>query len=256
MPRLKPSLTLLVALCLGLQGCAGVRFTIPKPEREDPAGSAAADSPAADGRDKRPSKPASPAPGKAVIPAGRAPTKEEAAIQAALEKVRAGNAGYKVRPGDLLEISVFQEGDLNRKVRVGADGMITLPLAGKVALDGLDIQAAEAAVGDALKKYLVNPQVSVFVAERSSSLVYILGEVKSPGSYPVPGDRPITVLEAVVLAGGFTQYAAQDRTRVIRNVEGRSEAFQISITAITAGDKSKDMALEPNDVIFVPESFF
>ena len=65
------------------------------------------------------------------------------------------------------------------------------------------------------------------------------------------------MLEAITLAGGFSQFAAMDRTRVIRNTGGKSEIHVVEISAITKkGDKSKDMRLLPNDVVFIPESFF
>jgi polysaccharide export outer membrane protein len=190
---------------------------------------------------------------KTPIPASQ---KEDQAIQAALAKVRSGKAGYKVRPGDLIEISVFQEKDLDRKLRVGPDGIITYPLAGKVTVGGLDVPAAEAALAASLEKYLIKPQVSIFVSEYSSSLVHILGEVRSPGSFPIPGDRAMTLLEAISQAGGFTQYASQERTRVIRELDGKTQTFNVNVRAITSGNKELDMKLEPNDVIFVPESFF
>jgi polysaccharide biosynthesis/export protein len=65
------------------------------------------------------------------------------------------------------------------------------------------------------------------------------------------------VLEAISTAGGFTPVAAQDRTRVLRNVDGKSVSYTIEVNAITQqGQKEKDMVLEPNDVVFVPQSFF
>lgn len=253
----------LLLLSLSLAACSGVTFSIPRPE----AGAAQGGTPFPGSNTQGPAgqakpsfvPPSDPNP-EAKEEARKTPStpnpKEDQAILAALAKVRSGKAGYKVRPGDLLEISVFQEKDLDRKLRVGPDGVITYPLAGKVAVGGLDTPAAEAALAVALQKYLINPQVSIFVSEYSSSLVYILGEVRAPGSFPIPGDRPMTVLEAITQAGGFTQYAAQERTRVIRNVEGRSETLNVNVRAITTGDKNLDIKLEPNDVIFVPESFF
>ncbi|MBI5625242.1 MAG: polysaccharide export protein [Elusimicrobia bacterium] len=249
---------------LALSACAGVSVTIPRSDaRGGPSfqgGKGPAGMPPAPVSSSAPdSAPAAAEtlskPAQAAKADGTA-TKEELAIQAALAKVRSGKAGYKVRPGDLIEISVFQEKDLDRKLRVGPDGLITYPLAGKVTVGGLDVPAAEAELATALQKYLINPQVSIFVSEYSSSLVHILGEVRSPGSYPIPGDRPMTVLEAISQAGGFTQYASQERTRVIREADGKPQTFNVNVRAITAGSKELDMKLEPNDVIFVPESFF
>ncbi|MBI4676086.1 MAG: polysaccharide biosynthesis/export family protein [Elusimicrobia bacterium] len=248
-------------ISITMAACSGVTFTVPRPGTGQGDSSAAGPGADADTPDERTAARPSQRQAAARDKGGARPkdasgSKEDRAVQAALEKVRADHTAYKIRPGDLLEISVFQEPDLNRKVRVGPDGSITLPLAGKVEVGSMDTQKAEASVAQALQKYLVSPQVTVFVAEYSTSLVYILGEVKAPGSYPIPGETPMTVLEAITLAGGFTQYAAQERTRVIRNAEGKSETLHVDVRQITKGDKSKDMQLKPNDVIFVPESFF
>ncbi len=185
------------------------------------------------------------------------PDRESASVAAALTQVRTGQKEYRIGPGDLIEITVYQEKDLAKRVRVGPDGRISFPLIGAVHVGGLDVPGAEAALTSALRKYLVDPQVAVFIAEYANKLVYVLGEVRSPGSVRLPSDATLTVLEAIVLAGGFTSYAALDRTRVIREVEGRSESIPIQVSDIMkGGDKSKDLALKPNDVIYVPESYF
>ena len=85
---------------------------------------------------------------------------------------------------------------------------------------------------------------------------YIIGEVKNPGSYSLP-DEEITLVEAISMAGGFTRIAARNRTRIIRVEEGVEKVIQVKVDAITgAGQKNKDVIIQPDDVIVVPESFF
>jgi len=97
----------------------------------------------------------------------------------------------------------------------------------------------------------------VLIKEYSSQQIYVLGEVSKPGAITLPTERKLTVLEAITMAGGFTELAAQDRTKVLRNSGGQNQSFEIKISKITkGGDKSLDMTLEPNDTIFVPQSFF
>ncbi|MFC1823327.1 polysaccharide biosynthesis/export family protein [Thermodesulfobacteriota bacterium] len=85
---------------------------------------------------------------------------------------------------------------------------------------------------------------------------YIIGEVKRPGSYSLP-DEEITLVEAISMAGGFTNVAARNRTRIIRVEEGVEKIIQVKVDAITrAGQKIKDVIIQPDDVIVVPESFF
>ncbi|MFA6029290.1 MAG: polysaccharide biosynthesis/export family protein [Elusimicrobiota bacterium] len=242
------SALLLLAGLLPLAGCVSVR--VPSSEDAEAKAASAAVPPATDA--------AAPAADKPAAPKGvRREQAEEAALKNALQFVQQKQTSYRVGPADLLEITVYQEKDLDRKVRVSPEGGITLPLAGAVKVAGLTVAEAEAAVLAKLKRYLVDPQVSVFIQEYGNKQVYVLGEVKNPGSYPLPTEAPLTVLEAVTLAGGFTPYAAVDRTRIVRNVNGRSETLLIEITAITKrGDKSKDLRLQPNDVVIIPESLF
>jgi len=85
---------------------------------------------------------------------------------------------------------------------------------------------------------------------------YIIGQVKEPGSHPIT-DREITLVEAVSMAGGFTSVAARNRTRIIRVEGGVEKIIEVRVDAITdAGKKIQDVVIQPNDIIFVPESFF
>jgi len=84
---------------------------------------------------------------------------------------------------------------------------------------------------------------------------YVFGEVKNPGSYPL--EKDITVVEAITMAGGFTDIAAPNKTRVIRSSNGKEEIIRVKIKDITKkGNKSKDILVKPGDIIVVPESFF
>lgn len=186
---------------------------------------------------------------------------EQAALAALLQSVKAPKStkeNYKIGPSDLIEITVFREDDLVRSTRVNQDGEISFPFVGTIKVGGKSVIEAERAIATGLSEYLKNPQVTIFVKEYSAKQVYILGEVKSPGAFTLPTESGLTVLEAISLAGGFTPVAAQDRTRVIRtSSDGKPQNFIISVSAITKdGEKDKDMALIPSDVVFVPQSLF
>jgi polysaccharide export outer membrane protein len=119
------------------------------------------------------------------------------------------------------------------------------------------VTEAEALLSEKLKEYVINPQVTLFIKEYGNKKIFLLGEVTKPGSYELPAESKLTVLEAVTMAGGFTPIAAPDRTKVIRTVDGKSQSFMIVVSDITKrGEKQKDIALEPNDVVYVPQSFF
>lgn len=182
---------------------------------------------------------------------------EEAAIASALSSIQHKEGDYKISAADLLDITVYGNKDLDRLVRVSQNGTISFPLIGAVTVGGLSVIDAERALSDRLKDYLIAPQVTIFIKEYGNKKVFVFGQVTKPGSYELPTEAKLTVLEAVSMAGGFTPIAAADRTRVIRNVNGKSATFTVEVSAITKhGEKEKDISLEPNDVIYVPQSFF
>jgi protein involved in polysaccharide export with SLBB domain len=199
-----------------------------------------------------------------VLPASSAAAKEEMQrlaeqriLQTALDQKSQSQVNYKLQPGDLIEVAVFQESDMSRTLRISGNGTVTFPLAGNMKLSGLSVPEAENLIVLKLAEYVKTPQVTILIKEYSNKQVYVLGEVKTPGSIPLPTERRLTVLVAITLSGGFTDIAAPDRTKVLRNVNGHSQSIEVKISRITKeGDKSADIPLEPNDTVFVPQSFF
>lgn len=189
--------------------------------------------------------------------AAAASAKEAADIASAMQQVARSKTDYRLAPADLLDVTVYQDPDMNRKVRVNTNGTVALPLIGSIKIGGMTLIDAQAGIEAKLAKYLVSPQVSLFIEEYGNKTIFVMGEVQKPGSYPIPTESRMTVLEAISTAGGFTQVAAQDRARVLRYVNGASVTYNINIKEITQqGQKEKDMVLEPNDVVYVPQSFF
>jgi polysaccharide export outer membrane protein len=183
---------------------------------------------------------------------------ETEAITRTMAQIAGEKTDYRISPQDLLAVSVYREADLKKEARVSAEGKISFPLAGEIRVGGLTTLEAEALIRDALKPRLVNPQVSVEVKEYRARRVFVLGEVAKPGSYDIPPDRSLTVVEAITLAGGFTKRASPNRTRVVRRsaAGGGVESMIIPVNSVTKGDKSKDMALQSDDVVNVPEKYF
>ena len=164
---------------------------------------------------------------------------------------------YLLQPGDLLEIKVFMEDNMERTQRISGSGTITFPLAGNIRVAGLTVADAEASLSSALKTYLKNPQVSVLIKEYGNKTVYVLGQVKKSAAIGIPPEKPLTVLEAVTSVGGFTEIAATGKVRVLRVENGVQRALDVDVTQITKqGNKSLDIALQPGDVVFVPQSLF
>ena len=177
-------------------------------------------------------------------------------IAQGIEQFRRTEA-YLLQPGDLLEIKVFMEDNMERTQRISGSGTITCPLAGNIRVAGLTVADAEASLSSALKTYLKNPQVSVLIKEYGNKTVYVLGQVKKPAAIEIPPEKPLTVLEAVTSVGGFTEIAATGKVRVLRVENGVQRALDVDVTQITKqGNKSLDIALQPGDVVFVPQSMF
>lgn len=170
----------------------------------------------------------------------------------------AGKLEYKLQPTDVITINVHGQPDLTTKTRVTADGFITFPLIGKVAVAGLTVPELEQKLKELLEKdYLVNAQVLAFIEEYNSRQVSVIGEVKSPGKYTLPGEKEMTLMQAIAMAGGFTKFADLTKTKVMRVEDGKKKTITINAKDITErGDKDKDITLQAEDIVVVPESFF
>jgi len=161
---------------------------------------------------------------------------------------------YRISAYDVLEISVYQEPDLTKTVKVSANGEISFPLLGTIFVSGLTPKELEKKITDLLQQdYLVNPQVSVNVKEYPKFSV--LGEVKTPGTYELK--RKLTVVEAIALAGGFTEKANTTEINIIRTEKNEKKAIPISIDSILKNENEiQDIYLKPADVIVVKEKTY
>jgi len=164
---------------------------------------------------------------------------------------------YLLQPGDLLEISVFREPEMDRTLRINTTGTITFPLIGTIKVSNCSIAQAEETLVNSLTKYLKNPQVSILIKEYANNTVYVLGQVKRPSSLQIPPEKNLTVLEAITSAGGFTELANTSKVKVLRMENGKQKSIEVDISQITKqGKKSLDINLMSGDVIFVPQSIF
>ena len=200
---------------------------------------------------------AEPAAPVAAVPGPGAEAEEAAAVAAAMRQASATRVDYKISAADLVSINVYNNPEMSRKVRVNASGFIFLPLVGAVKVGGKSLSAAQSLIEEKLSAYVIRPQATLFIEDYGNKNIFVMGEVQKPGSYPIPTESRITVMEAISTAGGFTPVAAQDRARVLRYVDGKSLSYTVDVRNITReGQKEKDMALEPNDVVYVPQSMF
>lgn len=160
---------------------------------------------------------------------------------------------YVVGPEDVLDISVWKNADLSRVVVVRPDGMISLPLVGDVKAAGLSPEQLKSAVEKKFREYSETAIVSVIVQSVNSYKVFILGEVRTPGVQVYKANA--TVLQAITLAGGFTEYASKNKIVLIRKKkDGTEEKTKLRFKDLVSMDENenKNMVLKPGDTIFVP----
>jgi protein involved in polysaccharide export with SLBB domain len=156
--------------------------------------------------------------------------------------------------GDILEVKVFREPDLNGVYPIGYDGAIVFPMIGKVKVVTRDVQQVADEIRDRLANgILVDPQVSVVLRERTAQKVHVLGEVKKEGTFAFRSG--MSVIEAITLAGGFTNLAAPNNVKVTRVTGDEEHVFDVEAEKIGQG-KAPNFALEPGDIVFVKQSIF
>ncbi|RJP61326.1 MAG: hypothetical protein C4541_02160 [Candidatus Auribacter fodinae] len=162
--------------------------------------------------------------------------------------------GYHLKAKDTITIKFYRHDDLNQdELEISPNGNIYLPLIGEVTAAGYTVSELEQKLMEIYsQEYLKNPYITVSVLSRR---YYVLGEIKSPGAYPMIGN--VTVLTAITQAGGFTDYAAKNKVTVIRTVGNSKETIRVNVDKIIKeGDTSYDVILQPGDVVNVPQSAF
>jgi polysaccharide export outer membrane protein len=121
---------------------------------------------------------------------------------------------YRISPGDKLRIEVYKDAQLSQSVQVRPDGKVTLPLIGDIAAIGRTPIELRNAIGAAFKEYITNPTVTVIVVEATAATAYVMGEVNHPGAVTLLS--PLTVLQALALAGGLKDFADTKNIRILR----------------------------------------
>jgi len=162
---------------------------------------------------------------------------------------------YRVQVGDLLDVKLFLNPELNEEVAVRPDGMISTTLAQDVpAYNRTPAQIADA-LRTTYRSTLTNPQISVIVHTFAPNRVYVAGEVAQPGEFVTQGPN-LTVSQAIARAGGVRLSGAQGGVFVIRRGENdRAEVFRVNYLDVISGkDPNADVRLAQYDVVYVPRT--
>lgn len=166
---------------------------------------------------------------------------------------------YKIGVGDALVINVWRNPELSLNVPVRPDGKISMPLIGDVAAADLTTDQLSQNITKSLTTFIRSPQVTVIVANPSSSdfqrRVRITGAVSNPQS--IPYREGMTVLDLVLLAGGPNQFASANKAKLYRKVGGELKIYPIKLDdLINDGEVETNYSLQPSDIVTVPERSF
>lgn len=166
---------------------------------------------------------------------------------------------YHIGVDDIVQVSVWRNPELGITVPVRPDGKISVPLVGDVNAGGLTPQEVAKDIQEKLGAFVRDPQVAVILTDLRSheylSRVRVTGAVRQPVSLPYrPG---MTVLDAVLAAGGVTEFAAPDRSDLHRKTAEETRTYAVRLDKIlNRGDLSTNYQVSPGDVITVPERTF
>lgn len=163
---------------------------------------------------------------------------------------------YLIAPGDKLRVQFLLTPELNESPLVAPDGTIAIRAAGQVpvTVGGLTTTAAQAAIAAASRRVLTNPIVTLGIEEASGSLVMVGGAVRQPGAYPIPGRRG--VLDAVLLARGFEEYARTNQVVLIRRAANNRPMMRtVDLQSYISGTAlAEDVPVYAGDIVYVPRS--
>jgi len=158
---------------------------------------------------------------------------------------------YSVLPGDILEISVWKEPELQMEVLVRPDSAFSFPLAGDISTKGLSVLGLQAELTERLSRYISNPVVTVSVKSVLGNKIYVIGQVNRPGEFVV--NPQVDVMQALSMAGGVTAFADTNDIKILR----RNGATQIAISfkyndVLKGRDLEQNIVLQSGDIVVVP----
>lgn len=163
----------------------------------------------------------------------------------------ANDKNYTIQAGDVLQITVWKEADMDREVLVLPDGTVSFPLIGSFSAEGLTPAQVQSTIKTKLATLIPDASVTVVVKAALGHSISVIGQVAKPGELLM--GHQMSVLQALSQAGGLTPFASEDSIKVLRNVDGEQTAITIPYDDIAQGrNLDKNIPLEPGDIIMVP----
>ena len=162
-------------------------------------------------------------------------------------------SSYQLKPGDILNISVWKEEALQLETLVLPDGMISFPLAGHLMAAGKTPREVQDKLAERIREFIPEPQITVTVKSTNGNKIYVVGQINKPGEFLVTHE--ITVMQALSLAGGLTAFGDENDIRILRRgANGRQQSIAFDYSAVKNGNKlDSNIRLESGDVVVVPD---
>ncbi len=158
---------------------------------------------------------------------------------------------YRIGPGDVLEIIVWNDQQLSKQVVVPPDCMISYPLAGDFNVKGRTIPELEKEMQDKFKDYLPETPVTVSLVAANDLRVYVIGKVNKPGVFPI--NMETDVIQALAMAGGLSPFSSEKNILILRNDDGFLQRYNFNYSQVEKGEHlEQNITLKKGDVIVVP----
>ena len=156
---------------------------------------------------------------------------------------------YRLGPEDVIEVFVWKQPDLTTTVVIRPDGRISLPLTNELEASGKTAVQLQKEITEKLREYVTQPIVNVIVKQVNSLKISVLGEVRKPDVYRIKNQ--VTVLDAIAMAGGFTDLARPNRVIVIRNAPSGPQRIKVNVKQVVADGSKAPFYLQPRDTLYV-----
>jgi polysaccharide biosynthesis/export protein len=169
--------------------------------------------------------------------------------RARLEPAPAADAQYRLGPEDVIQVFVWKEPELSTTITVRPDGNVSLPLIGELNASGQTAQQLQEEVSRRLRQYVSEPVVNVLVTQVNSPKFSVLGQVRKPDQYRLK--NKVSVLDAIAMAGGFTDFANRDRVIVIRQGRYGLQRIKLDVSKLIEDVKTPLFYLQAADTVYV-----
>ncbi len=161
------------------------------------------------------------------------------------------SAGYLIQPGDVLQISVWREPDLQAEVVVTPDGRIAMPLLGEVNVDGKNVEMLRNEIVARIQRFVPDADVTVTVKQPLGNKIYVIGKVNRPGEYVL--NRNVDVMQALSMAAGVAKFADVNKVKILRRTGEGQQVIPFDYSQVEAGNRlEQNIVLKPGDVVIVP----